>query len=155
MIDNLITCPKCKAPESCYTQPMNEFHKVYVCFSCGFQTNDLMREGEFNFEDYEQELPELYKDIKHTDEDGKVWYPNVINVDGKGTVFANGTSKDEWEWSGILSVSLTEEEKESQRFKGKKYKSDSKTLKSFGKDYFGACDYIGLFDDVKQIPCHQ
>ena len=108
-----------------------------------------MREGEFNFEDYEQELPELYKDIKHTDEDGKIWYPNVINVDGKGTVFANGTSKDEWEWSGILSVSLTEEEKESQRFKGKKYKSDSKTLKSFGKDYFGACDYLGLFDDVK------
>ena len=149
MIDNLITCPKCKAPESCYTQPMNEFHKVYVCFSCGFQTNDLMREGEFNFEDYEQELPELYKDINHTDEDGKVWYPNVINVDGKGTVFANGTSKDEWEWSGILSVPLTEEEKESQRFKGKKYKSDSKTLKSFGKDYFGACDYVGLFDDVK------
>jgi hypothetical protein len=149
MIDNLVTCQKCKAPESCYTQPMNEFHKVYVCFSCGFQTNDLMREGEFNFEDYEQELPELYKDIKHTDEDGKVWYPNVINVDGKGTVFANGTSKDEWEWSGILSVPLTEEEKESQRFKGKKYKSDSKTLKSFGKDYFGACDYVGLFDDVK------
>jgi hypothetical protein len=128
---------------------MNEFHKVYVCFSCGFQTNDLMREGEFNFEDYEQELPELYKDINHTDEDGKVWYPNVINVDGKGTVFANGTSKDEWEWSGILSVPLTEEEKESQRFKGKKYKSDSKTLNSFGKDYFGACDYVGLFDDVK------
>jgi hypothetical protein len=149
MIDNLVTCPKCKAPESCYTQPMNEFHKVYVCFSCGFQTNDLMREGEFNFEDYEQELPELYKDIKHTDEDGKVWYPNVINVDGKGTVFANGTSKDEWEWSGILSVPLTEEEKESPRFKGKKYKSDSKTLKSFGKDYFEACDYLGLFDDVK------
>ena len=108
-----------------------------------------MREGEFNFEDYEQELPELYKDIKHTDEDGKIWYPNVINVDGKGTVFANGTSKDEWEWSGILSVPLTEEEKESPRFKGKNYKSDSKTLKSFGKDYFEACDYIGLFSDVK------
>ena len=32
------------------------------------------------------------------------------------------------------------------KFKGKKYKSDSKTLKSFGKDYFEACDYIGFFD---------
>ncbi len=30
--------------------------------------------------------------------------------------------------------------------KGKTYKSDSKTLQSFGKDYFEACDYIGFFD---------
>jgi hypothetical protein len=146
MTDNLITCPKCKAPESCYTQPVNEFHKAYVCLSCGFQTNDLMRENEFNFEEYENELPELYRDIKQTDEDGRVWYPNVINIEGKGTVFANGPSKDEWEWSSIKSVKLTKEEKELPKFKGKKYKSDSKTLKSFGKDYFEACDYIGFFD---------
>lgn len=146
MTDNLITCPRCKAPESCYTQPVNEFHKSYLCLSCGFQTNDLMREGEFNFEEYEQELPELYKDIKTIDEEGRVWYPNIINIESVGTVFANGGSKDEWEWSGILNVELTEEEKESPRFKGKKYKSDSKSLKNFGKDYFAACDYIGLFD---------
>lgn len=146
MTDNLITCPKCKAPESCYTQPVNEFHKSYLCLSCGFQTNDLMREGEFNFEEYEQELPELYKDIKTVDEEGRVWYPNIINIESVGTVFANGGSKNEWEWSGILNVELTEEEKESPRFKGKKYKSDSKSLKNFGKDYFAACDYIGLFD---------
>lgn len=146
MTDNLITCPKCKAPESCYTQPVNEFHKSYLCLSCGFQTNDLMREGEFNFEEYEQELPELYKDIKTIDEEGRVWYPNIINIESVGTVFANGASKDSWEWSGVLNIELTEEEKELPRFKGKKYKSDSKSLKNFGKDYFAACDYIGLFD---------
>ncbi len=146
MTDNLITCPKCKAPESCYTQDINGFHKAYVCLSCGFQTNDLMVEGEFNFEEYEETMPELYKDIKQTDEQGRVWYPNIINIEGKGTVFANGPSKDKWEWSGILSVPLTEEEKESPKFKGKTHKSDSKTLKNFGKDYFEACDYIGLFE---------
>ena len=146
MTDNLITCPKCKAPESCYTQPVNEFHKAYVCLNCGFQTNDLMREGEFNFEEYEQQLPELYKDIKTVDEEGRVWYPNIINIESVGTVFANGASKDEWEWSGILNIELTEEEKKSPRFKGKKYKSDSKSLNNFGKDYFAACEYIGLFD---------
>jgi hypothetical protein len=105
-----------------------------------------MREAEFNFEEYENELPELYRDIKQTDEEGRVWYPNVINIEGKGTVFANGASKDEWEWSSIKSVELTEEEKESFKFKGKKYKSDSKTLKSFDRDYFEACEYIGFFD---------
>lgn len=62
-------------------------------------------------------------------------------------MFANGASKDEWEWSAIKSVPLSEEEKETTRFKGKTYKSDSKTLENFGQDgYFDACDYIGLFD---------
>lgn len=146
MTDSLKTCPKCKVEASCYIQPINEFHNSYVCLNCGFQTSDLIREGEFNFEEYEKELPELYKDIKYKDEEGRVWYPHIINIEGKGTVFANGTSKDEWEWSAILSVPLTEEEKQSPRFKDKNYKSDSKTLKSFGMDYFAACDYVGFFD---------
>ena len=146
MTDNLITCPKCGVIESCYTVQLNEFHNSYVCFNCGFQTNDLMREGEFNFEEYENEMPELYKDIKYIDETGRVWYPYIINIEGKGTVFANGSSKEDWQWSAIKSVLLTEEEKESPRFKGKTHKSDSSTLQNFGKDYFEACDYIGFFD---------
>ena len=146
MTDNLTTCPKCKVQDSCYIVPVNEFHNSYTCFNCGFQTNDLMREAEFDFEEFENEMPELYKDIKYTDELGRVWYPHIINVEGKGTVFAIGASKDEWEWSAIKSVPLSEEEKENTRFKGKMYKSDSKTLENFGQDgYFDACDYIGLF----------
>jgi hypothetical protein len=146
MTDKLITCAKCKAPDSCYAQDINEFHKSYVCLNCGFQTNDLMREGEFDFEQYELELPELYKDVKYTDEEGRMWYPNIINIEDKGTVFVNGTSKDNWEWCGIKSIPLTHEEKESTRFKGKNYKSDSTTLQNFGTDYFAAADYIGFFD---------
>jgi hypothetical protein len=105
-----------------------------------------MVEGEFNFEEYEVELPELYKKIKYADNKGRVWYPHIINLDGKGTVFANGSSKDDWYWSAIKSIPLTEEEKENPRFKGKLFKSDSKTLQNFDKDYFEACDYIGFFD---------
>ncbi|MFN9981746.1 MAG: hypothetical protein ACK53Y_17605, partial [bacterium] len=63
-------CPKCKVQDSCYIVPVNEFHNSYTCFNCGFQTNDLMREGEFNFEEFENEMPELYKDVKYTDESG-------------------------------------------------------------------------------------
>ena len=147
MTDNLTTCPKCKEALACYEIPINEFHKSYSCLGCGFNTTDLIREGEFDFESYEQEMPELYKDIKHKDEQGRIWYPNVVNIDGVGTVFANGTSKEDWQRSAIKSVPLTEEEKQNPRFKGKKYKSDSKTLENFGQGgYFEACDYIGLFD---------
>ena len=146
MTDNLSTCPKCKAHESCYKQQINEVADSYSCLACGFLTNDLLKEGDYDVEAYEAEMPELFKDIKYVDDKGRVWYPNVINLETKGTVFPNGSSKEDWQWSAIKNTTLTEEEKESLRFKGKNYKSDSKTLESFGSDYFSACDYIGLFD---------
>jgi hypothetical protein len=105
-----------------------------------------MREGEFDFEQYEAEFPELYKDIKYVDEDKRVWYPQVINIENQGTVFANGSSAEDWEWSAIKSIELTEEEKETPKFKGKTHKSDSASLKGFGSDFFDSCDYIGLFE---------
>lgn len=146
MTDQLTICPKCKAEESCYITPINEFHKAYACFNCGFTTSDLMREAEFDFESYEEVMPELYKDLKHTDEEGRVWYPQVINIENKGTVFANGTSKADWQWAGIKTIELTEEEKAALKFKGKTHKSDSTSLQGFGSDFFDACDYIGLFE---------
>ena len=69
--------------------------------------------------------------------------PAVINVQDKGTVFANGTNKDNWGWAGIKAVETTDEEKA--KLKGAAYKSDPKTLKTFSKDQFDeACHYIGL-----------
>ena len=108
--DNLTTCPKCKAEASCYTTPINEFHNAYSCLNCGFNTNDLMREGEFDFDQFESTLPELYKDIKKSDSKGRIWYPQAINILDKGTVFANGKNKDSWEWSAIKTIKLSNEE---------------------------------------------
>jgi Zn ribbon nucleic-acid-binding protein len=146
MTDQLTTCPKCKAEDACYITPINEFHNVYACFGCGFTTSDLMREGEFDFEQYEVEFPELYKDIKYVDEETRVWYPQVINIENQGTVFANGSSAEDWEWSAIKSIELTEEEKATPKFKGKTHKSDSTSIKGFESDFFEACDYIELFE---------
>ena len=89
--DILITCPKCNAPESCYKLPINEVADSYNCLSCGFLTNDLLKEGDYDVEAYEAEMPELFKDIKHVDDESRVWYPNVINLETKGTVFPNGS----------------------------------------------------------------
>lgn len=144
--DNLTACPKCKAEEACYVTPINEFHNAYACFGCGYTSNDLMVEDEFDFEAYEETMPQLYKDLKYTDEKNRAWYPQAINLEDKGTVFANGTSKEDWQWAGIKTIELTKEEKKSPKFKGKSYKSDSASLKGFGEDFFEACDYIGLFE---------
>lgn len=145
MTDQLTLCPKCGA-DGCYISPINETKNNYFCFGCGYQTNDLMKEGEFDFEAYEETLPELYKDIKYKDQEGRVWYPITLNYEDKGTVFLNGTSKDNYHFSAIRTVLLTEEEQRQPKYKGKKYKSDAKSMKHFGNDFIEALDYIGFFD---------
>ena len=144
--DEMIICPKCGC-DACYKTPINEVKSSYFCWGCGYQTNDLMKEGEFDFEGYEEILPELYKDVKHQDEEGRVWYPITINLEDKGTVFLNGKSADSVEWAGIKVTELTEEEKAQPKFKDKKYKSYAKSLKSFGNDFIEACDYVGVFEE--------
>jgi hypothetical protein len=144
MIDKLTDCTICDQIGSVYTTPINEFHNSYLCLGCGFTTNDLMTKEEFNFEEYEKELPQLYVDSKALDNKNRVWYPNVVNILDKGTVFLNGTCTDDAQWSAIKSIELTKEEKKSPKFKGKTHKSDSTTLTDFGSDYLSALEFIGI-----------
>jgi len=144
--DALVDCPMCGEPQAAYKLPINETKFSYWCWGCGFQTNDLMKEGDYDVEAYEETLPELYKDIKKIDPEGRVWYPISINLETKGTVFANGNSKDNWQWSAIQTVELTEEELKDPKYKGKAFKSDAKSLKHFGTDFIEACSHIGIFN---------
>ena len=103
-----------------------------------------MIEKEFDFEEYEKEMPQLYVDTKKVDDLKRVWYPNVVNIQDKGTVFLNGTSADSTQWSAIKSVKLTKEDKKNPKFKDKTHKSDSSTLTDFGSDYLSALEFIGI-----------
>lgn len=145
MTDQMIICPKCGC-DGCYVTPVNETKFNYFCWGCGFQTNDLMKQGEFNFEEYEETLPELYKDTKFVDNQERVWYPISINISDRGTVFLNGKTKEETQWSAIKVIPLTEEEKKQPKYKNLSYKSDAKSIKHFGSDFIEACDYIGVFN---------
>ena len=142
--DKLSICPKCGC-DGCYITPINEVMNSYFCWGCGYQTNDLMKEGEFDIAEYEATLPELYKDIKQTDASGRVWYPITVNLETKGTVFINGTSVDDAQWAAIKTVQLTEDEMKEPKYKNKTHKSDPKSLMNFGSDFIEACDYIGFF----------
>ena len=144
-MDNLINCSKCGS-DACYVDEVNQDIKTYFCYGCGFQTNSLMKEGETFFENQLSVLPELYKDIKEIDAEGRVWYPISLNIPDKGTVFLNGKTAENTFWSAIKVVSLTEEEKQQPKYKNLQYKSDPKSLKEFGSDFIEACDYIGLFE---------
>ena len=145
MTDKMSICPKCGC-DGCYITPINETKSNYFCWGCGFQTSALMIEGEFDFAQYEETMPELYKDIKYVDKQKRVWYPISINLPDRGTVFISGKSTEEVQWSAIKVVPLTEEEKKQPKYKNLKYKSDAKSLKHFGNDFLEACDYMGMFD---------
>jgi len=142
--DQLSICPLCKS-DGCYITPLSEFANKYFCWGCGYNTTDFMKEGQFDFEEIEIAMPELYKDLAKTDSEGRRWYPNTINIPDRGTVFINGKSAEEAQWAGILVRELTEEEQAKFASKGIKYLSDPKTLKLFGNDFVEACDYVGIF----------
>lgn len=144
--DALVICPKCGS-DACYSLPINETKNSYNCMGCGFHTNDLMLEGEFDPFEYELTMPELYKDIKYVDGEKRIWYPMTFNIHDKGTVFINGTSKDDWKWSVIKVRKLSKKEQKEAINKGAEYKSDPSTMKHFGTDFISACDYLGLFDN--------
>jgi hypothetical protein len=141
MNDKLVICAKCGS-DACYEHEIEKI-TVWSCMGCGFTTNELMLEGSQLVNESEEVMPELYKDIKFTDDKKQVWFPTVINVHDKGTVFVNGTNKDTWGWAGIKAIETTDEEKT--KFKGATHKSDPTTLKMFDQNSFDeACAYIGL-----------
>ena len=149
--DSLEICPLCGS-DACYVTQLNATAKNYFCFGCGFTTNDLMVMGEFDFQQYEETLPELYKDIKKTDSSNRVWYPITINIEDKGTAFAKGTSKDNWQWAGIKVKEVSKEEQEKFKIPGSdktyKYKTDMTTIKEFTQeDFMEALDYISFFNN--------
>ena len=141
MEDKLVICKYCGS-DACYEHKQQGI-SIWSCMGCGFTTNELMIEGSQLVNETEEVMPELYKDIKFVDDEKKVWYPTVINIQDKGTIFVNGTDKDTWGWAGIKAVETTDEEKE--KMKGATHKSDPKTLKMFDKNAFDeACHYIDL-----------
>jgi hypothetical protein len=151
-MDNLIICDRCSS-DACYVDEVNQDIKTYFCYGCGFQTNSLMVEdGEFLTQQKEI-LPELYKDLFHKDEKGKIWMPSAINLHEKGMIFANGASAFDWHWSAVKSVPVKEEEKHKYPNPKKpgehyKFRMDMDTIKNFSeKEFMDALSYIGVIPE--------
>ena len=145
METRLTICSRCGS-DACFAEPINEINYSYICWTCGFYSSDLIKVGEYEVDAFEANMPLLYRDLKFIDSKQRVWYPSVINNINKGTVFIQGKTKDLWEWAGMLTRELTDEEKESLSNKGITRKSDVNTLKLFGEDFMSAAEYIGAFN---------
>lgn len=151
-MDNLTICTKCGS-DACYVDEVNQDIKTYFCYGCGFQTNSLMKEGDVFYERQLEVLPELYKDLLNKDDDGHVWMPTTVNVPEKGMIFANGPSKDQWNWAAVKAVKVTEEEKTKYPIPGKEgqyyeWRMDMTTLKEFPeRDFMDALSYIEILPE--------
>lgn len=141
--DNLVKCSRCDS-NFCYVQEINKDITIESCFGCGFVSNSLMKRDTQFFKEQTDLLPQLYKSLMDEEEDtGKIWMPNHIQVEGKGMVFANGTSRDNWVWTAAKDVLVTEEEKD--KYKGKKYRTDLEVSENFEpSNFIGALDYIEI-----------
>ena len=148
-MDNLIICSKCGS-DACYVDEVNQDIKTYFCYGCGFQTNSLMKENEEFYERQLEVLPELYKDLLHKDDDDHVWMPTTINIPEKGMIFANGPSKEQWNWAAVKAVEVTKEEQEKYPIPGKQgeyyeWRMDMTTLREYPeRDFIEALSYIGV-----------
>ena len=95
--DSLISCTRCGS-DACYVQEISPEMKLEYCFGCGFQSNTAYNVAEMLTSNLNI-LPEIYKLLIDQEEDTlKIWVPTFINIPGRGMIYANGISRDEWWW---------------------------------------------------------
>ena len=146
-MDNLIQSPVSDS-NACYVTKINDELTSYLDFGSGFTTTTLMKEDSEQVANAIETSPELFKDIRKKDSEGRVWFPATITVPNSGMVFADGTSKKDWGWSAVKSIPLSEEEIKSGRFpEGQTTKMDMNNVKKFPRDkgFIDALEEIGFF----------
>jgi hypothetical protein len=149
--DNLTICPRCGS-DACYEQELGADYKVHQCYGCGFTTNTLMIENSEFLDEQLEVLPELYKDLIYIDEEGYNWMPSAVNNPEQGMIYADGKTSEDWKWSAVRAMKISEEEKEKYPIPNKEgeyyeYRMDMTTLKQFNeRDFIEALDYIGVFE---------
>ena len=127
MKELLITCLKCGG-DAC-SEISNGVVTIWICMGCGFTSNNTITDA--NVTEMEATLPELYKDLRFKDKDGKYWYPNSVILDDKSMVFAEGTNVQDWMWSAVQA---------------KDGKTDMTTKKEFQiHEFMDALEYIDYF----------
>ena len=140
--DEIINCPK-SGGDLCYKLEVSKEITSYYSLSCGFWTNTLMKEGSKFYNEQMEVLPELYKDLAWKDPETElIWLPHTINDPTLGMVYAEGTSKDNWQWAAVKSVLLNEADQK--EFKTT-HKPDMSTTSYYTeRDYMDALSYIGV-----------
>ena len=132
---------------ACYEQSFEQDGKevkTWLCFGSGFTTSTLMTEGSKTLADLLETAPELHKDLLHKGEDGRIWLPATITIPEKGMVFLDGTNTEDWKWSAVKAIPLTEGDKKVTE--DQTHRMDMQNAKTFErKDFMDALEYIDFY----------
>lgn len=158
-MEKLTICKHCGSDAAIETQ-LDEQNKAWLCYTCGFSTSTYHVDGSELINKADETCPQLYKDLKFTDDDNLVWMPMVLSFEKVGMVFLDGTDINDIKWAVILSVEINSEEKHNFPIPQKpnefySHKMDASTLKLFDKNEFmEALSYLGYFNsDVIKSLC--
>lgn len=150
-MEKLVDCKRCGG-NACYEQvitpdDIKETVTTWMCMGCGFTTSTIMEENGKLHKDLLDTAPELYKDLLFVDSNKRVWSPSTITIPKKGMVFIDGSAKDNWNWTAVHAVKLTEEEIKSGQYpEGNEYRMDMNNKKLFSQsDFMDAMEAIGFF----------
>ena len=135
---------------ACYEQTFEQDGKevkTWMCFGSGFSSSTFMDKDSDLVKETLQTSPELYKDLMHIDKNNRAWFPATITLPGKGMVFADGTSKDDWSWSAVKAIPITDEDRKLKQYPADQdFKMDMANAQKFGKgDFMDALEYIGFY----------
>ena len=151
--EEIINCPK-SGGDLCYKMQVTPEVYNYMSLSCGFWTNSFMIEGHDFYMQQMETLPELYKDLAWVDPETElVWLPNIINIQDKGMIFANGSDISNWGWAAVKAIEIPEEDREKHPIPGTpgefmKYRMDMKNMKMFEeRDYIEALSHIEILPE--------
>lgn len=147
MKDQLTDCNRCGG-NACYEQHIDENTTTWLCMGCGFTTSTMMLEGSNLIKDILETSPELYKDILFTDKNNRVWSPATMTLPGKGMVFIDGNNKENWVWSAVKAIEISDEDRKLKQYPSDQvYKMDMVNAKKFAQnDFMSALEVIGFYE---------
>lgn len=140
----LVICRRCGG-NACLETKLENGLTTWIDFGCGFTASTEITKDSEQLRTIMLTAPELYKDLLFIDSQDIAWLPSTVTLPEKGMVFIDGTGKDDWAWSAVKAVKITEEEKN--RFPvDQKYKMEVRQAKKFSQsDFMDALSEIDFF----------
>ena len=154
--DKLVTCPCCGS-NACYESEFTtQDGKIttWLCMTCGMTTNTSMTEDSEVLKESFEVTAEIIKDNKQI-HDGLVWLLTVITMPDKGMIFPEPQKEEDWKWTVVKSIPISELDQEKYPVPGKpgefyKTRMDMEGVKRFEQlEFMDAAEELGMFGNLK------
>jgi len=148
-MEKKIQCPHCNAKKQCFVEKTKTFES-YMCFRCGFMSDNRFTENSLEITDLENRSPKLIKELKFFDEEREIyWFPSILNMGAQGMIYPEPVGDDlditwgsyVWRYAKVVDVP---EDKEAD-YNGHKQYLDVENAHTFKKEEFlDACVSMGI-----------